>query len=1111
MLFYGITAILWIGWMVLGWFMPDWVSLKGKDVWFVRILFWLIGTAFAGFAIYWKLMADRRKKALALAGEQGAELEFVLAEADKKLQASGKSLATMPVVFVMGARGSAKTTLITRSGVEPELLAGLVYQEGNQLVQTRTANVWLAKQTVFVEAAPTLLESDKLWNAFAQRFAPTGMTALKANAAPAPRSVLMFVGMEEFFQQNAGEAMAAKARILNQRLIEMSKMLGARIPVYVMFTKADQMPHFPPYVAYMSNEEATQILGATVPIADMASQGVYAETAAKKFSDLLEELFRSLAERRVSLQERDANQQGRPPVYEFPREFRKLKQAATTFLVDLCRPSQLAVSPFVRGFYFTGVRPVLTTDAAGTQRRVPQWLFVTRFFSEVLLKDRAALGAASSSMKTNTTRRLLLGVAGALGVIATTLFTVSYFNNRSLENELGEASKALRGVQVAPGEVPSLDSLTKLDRLRAVLERLRSYQRDGAPMMMRFGLYTGDTILPTSRKLYFESFRNVMFGETQTAVLDSMKRLPAAPTPQDDYMTTYNALKAYLITTSNPDKSTKSFLTPVLLKYWQGAKQVEPQRYGLIGKQFDFYAEELKESNPFSRENDTNTIDRTRSFLKQFSGEERLYNAILAEANRANPPINYNKLYPDGYKAVRVDKEVQGSFSKEGFAWMQDAFKNLPKYFGGEAWVLGEEVKISVNLSELEQRLRARYNKDFAEQWKAYLKSVTVLRYASLKDAADKLKMHSSNQSPLLAAIYLASKNTAVSEKTIADLFQPTQLLVAPGSAGQLIGGENQPYMGGLLQLQGSIEQISTMPASQAAQDPAAAQSLNLATTAKMTARNVAQKFRPDPLEKIDGQVLKLMEDPITYVETFLRGLGPAELNGAGAGFCKAFSDLISKYPFNPAAKNQATIAEFNSIFAPQTGSLWSFYETKLKAMLVHQGGEYRAVPTPSMALTPQFVASFNRFAAVTATAYGMNPSPSFRYSVKLNPEMKREVKLSIDGQSGEFKDASSPAKAFVWNGQGAGVRTTIVGGGTVSFDGPLGVFQWFNDAERWNQNTATSHTVLWYQRSGTKIMTDDQGKPLSMILDLEMPIPLFRKGYLAGLQCTSNVARSGN
>ena len=299
--------------------------------------------------------------------------------------------------------------------------------------------------------------------------------------------------------------------------------------------------------------------------------------------------------------------------------------------------------------------------------------------------------------------------------------------------------------------------------------------------------------------LYFESFRNLLFGDSQTAVLDFMRRLPPGPGPQDDYMTTYNALKAYLITTSNPDKSTKAFLTPVLMKYWQGAKQVDPQRNALIARQFDFYAEELRDSNPFSRENDSMAVDRTRIFLKQFSGEERLYNAILAEANRTNPSINYNKLYPDGAKAVRVDKEVAGSFSKAGFGWMQDAFKNLPKYFGGEAWVLGEEVKLSVNLAELEQRLRARYYKDYSDQWKAYLKSISVLRYATLKDASEKLKLHSGNQSPLLAAVYLASKNTEVAEKSIAEQFQPTQLLVAPASAGQLIGGENQPYMGCLL------------------------------------------------------------------------------------------------------------------------------------------------------------------------------------------------------------------------------------------------------------------------------------------------------------------------
>jgi len=868
MQFYGTTALLWMLAIIMGWLLPDWLSVKGQSVWTVRSLFWLIVTAIAGIAAYWRFQADQRRKALALSGELGSELDFVLAEAGKKLQATGQSLDRLPIFFVLGGRGAAKTTLILNSGLDPELLAGLVYQEGNQLVQTRSANVWLARRGVFMEVAPTLLENDKLWAAFAQRFAPSGFMALRARSIPAPRSVLLLVGIEEFFQQGAGEMMSTKARILNQRLTGLSGALGSRLPVYVLFTKADQMPHFAAYVANMSNDEATQVLGATIPIRDLTANGVYAEQASRHFSDLIEELFRSLAERRIGLQERDANPLGRPSVYEFPREFRKLKQAATTFLVDLCRPSQVAVSPFVRGFYFAGVRPVLVSDAAGTQRRLPQWVFLTRFFSEVLIKDQAASGASSVSTKTNSLRRLLLAAAGALGLGAAVLITVSYLNNRSLASELAEAGRALRVVQATQGEIPSLETLTKLDRLRGSLERLRGWERDGAPLMLRWGLYTGDTLLPVSRKLYFESFRNVLFGETQTALLDFMKRLPPAPGPQDDYVSSYNALKAYLITTSNSEKSTRAFVSPILQKYWQGLKQVDPGRTALISRQFDFYAEELRLSNPFSKENDALTVDRTRRFLKQFSGEERLYNTIVAEAGRTNAAVNYNRLYPDGARAVRVEKEVAGGFSREGFAWMQDALKNLPKYFGGETWVLGEEVKMSVNLAELEQRLRARYAKDFADEWKAYLRGVTVLRYATLKDASEKLKLHSGNQSPLLAAIYLVSKHTAVSEKLISDLFQPAQFLVVPSSAGQLIGGENQPYMAGLLQLQGSIETIANMPASQAAQDPAAAQGLSLATAAKMTARNVAQKFRPDPIDKVDAMVLKLLEDPIIFASS---------------------------------------------------------------------------------------------------------------------------------------------------------------------------------------------------------------------------------------------------
>src|SRR5205807_3280594 len=43
-------------------------------------------------------------------------------------------------------------------------------------------------------------------------------------------------------------------------------------------------------------------------------------------------------------------------VYEFPRELGKLRKNLNQYLVELCKPSQLSANPYLRGFYFTGIR-----------------------------------------------------------------------------------------------------------------------------------------------------------------------------------------------------------------------------------------------------------------------------------------------------------------------------------------------------------------------------------------------------------------------------------------------------------------------------------------------------------------------------------------------------------------------------------------------------------------------------------------------------------------------------------------------------------------------------------------------------------------------------------
>ena len=167
---------------------------------------------------------------------------------------------------------------------------------------------------------------------------------------------------ETFTRPGANEAATAAARAMRARLGEISESFGINLPVYVMFTKGDRLPFFADYVRNLTGDEATQIFGTTVPLR-MAGAGIYAEEETTRLTGRYEELFRSLADLRPEFLSRETDPARLPNIYEFPREFRKVRAAAVQFMVDLCRPSQLTVGPLLRGFYFTGVRPVVITDA----------------------------------------------------------------------------------------------------------------------------------------------------------------------------------------------------------------------------------------------------------------------------------------------------------------------------------------------------------------------------------------------------------------------------------------------------------------------------------------------------------------------------------------------------------------------------------------------------------------------------------------------------------------------------------------------------------------------------------------------------------------------------
>ena len=537
--------LLWAGTAFLG--------VHGARLLALRLALMALGAIAAG-AIVW-FFSTRREEVPAdldtpATGQD--DIGALFREAERKLSAArlphGARIGNLPAILLLGEPGSVKTSALLNSGIEAELLAGHIYQDG-KIAPTRLANLWFSRGTIFVEAGGALLGSSGAWKSFLNQLQPRRLAAAVGNKLQAPRAALVCVDIEQVIA--GGDPLTTLGRNLRARLGEVAEAFGIQLPVYVLFTKADRVPFFAEFVRNLSTEEAAQVLGVTLPLRQGTDAGLYVEQQREVLNGRFEELFRSLCDARPEFLSRENDTTQLPGAYEFPREFRKLRTPLVQILVDLCRPSQLTVGPFLRGFYFSGIRPVLVSEAipvanppaaqlgkqedAGATRmfrsgasgpspaqpvtatkRVPQWLFLGRLFSNVLLGDQAVASASGGSAKTNVLRRSLLASFAVVCLILCIGFTVSFFRNRALEQQINNAVHG-SAAAVTPGSLASVEALRRLDVLRKALETLTVYHREGAPLSYRWGLYAGNRLYPQVRHIYFDHFRQQIFGKHRTA------------------------------------------------------------------------------------------------------------------------------------------------------------------------------------------------------------------------------------------------------------------------------------------------------------------------------------------------------------------------------------------------------------------------------------------------------------------------------------------------------------------------------------------------------------------------------------------------------------------
>ncbi len=820
------VCLVWVGAVYLGTGpeIPQF-GLLWTAVGLIAVLAFIIGARLFGWWRLWRAKAVARPavpaKSAAPIHEDDAALAALIADANATLakapayaaKRASTPLSGMPLYLLIGPEGSGKTSTFRDSGLEPQLLAGQVAGTA-PLIPTRLCNLWLAKDAIFAELSGRAFSGDlSRWTQLLQVLRGGSSVPLWRRLWKEPekgfalRGVIGFCDVKEYIGTPNPQLLERRSRDWQQRLLAIGEVFGAEFPVYQIVTKCDAITFFRDFFRRLPESDANQVLGCTVPLdraGPSGAGGVSVEDQAKRLTRSFRPLYQELAKRRITHLAHEPDPARRPAIYEFPREFKRIRAPLVQFLSDTFRPHPLRPGPQLRGYYLTAVREVevalanlgesradwslpklgmeatrlfsaadatrifrpddvsKSPKAATGAGLVTRWIFTSDLFHSVILSDRPARKAVPVDRRVELYRRGILGAACGLCALLCFAFLWSWIANHKL---LGDLEAAAESRNQQRGSATNAD-VRSLDALRDQVERLTRYDRHGAPWSMRWGLYSGDRLVTYARAAYFRQFQDLLLSKLNQQLVARLEALPATPADSDPYDPVYNDLKTHLIISSGACKADPVFVSRVLRKVRQdaGLASGSSEEQALADRQIEFYASELPYGNPCHLTEDTAARDHARQYLQKVKGIDRIYANILATAEKAlTKPQRLVELAPNYAKVLSGPGEVSAVFTPAGWDIVEKASKKRNTAALGESCVTGEASGLGGELTQdakVAGEIQGRFVRDYISRWQNFVAGFSVAPYKGPEDAANKLEILAGHKSPLLALLAMTAVQT---------------------------------------------------------------------------------------------------------------------------------------------------------------------------------------------------------------------------------------------------------------------------------------------------------------------------------------------------------------
>jgi type VI secretion system protein ImpL len=778
-------------------------ALLAAIVWFLGPLLgvlesWMVrAAACAVIVLVWALanfLLDRRRKQADQALAEGvaaidpgeaARAEEVASLRDKLTtalallrRASGTRgyLYEQPWYVIIGPPGAGKTTALLNAGLKFPLAAEMGQGAVAGVGGTRLCDWWFTEQAVLIDTAGRYTTQDS--DAAVDRAGWEGFLDLLRRARPRQplNGVLVAIGAPELAQASQGERLD-HARAIRRRIKELTEKLGLRLPVYVLFTKADLLAGFSEYFDDLDRSGRDQVWGETFAYGgEQPAAGPVAGWA-----EALRGLVARLNGRLVDRLQAERSPDRRALLAGFPAQMASLEAPLGEFLIEAFGGSRLDPAPLLRGVYFTSgtqagtpidrLTGVLARNFGLDQQRVPSLrpLQGRSYFLGGLLQLVFGEAMLASAKPGAARQRAALRLAGFAAICLLTLgLAGGLLAMRSQQqNDAARVAAALAqyeqlagGLRLDPvsdGDLPTV--LPLLDAARAL-----PYGEDVPEPGAGLGVSQARKYAVGTRLLYHRALERVLLPRLIWRLEQQMR----ANLERPDFL--YEATRVYLML-GGQGPLDRSLVRAWEQLDWQ-AHYPDPDMQARLAKHLDtLLAGTLPEISM-----DWSLVADARRTFSRVPVSERVYSRIEPSAAAQAVPA-WTPAAALGATGSQVfyrasgkplTDGIPGFFTVQGFYGVLLA--NLPataRQVAGESWVLGEKSSVDpteAGLAALQSDVVQLYTNEYIRVWDDMLADLQLQPLGGSEQGIRTLYILGSPDSPLRDLLHSIAHELALSK-----------------------------------------------------------------------------------------------------------------------------------------------------------------------------------------------------------------------------------------------------------------------------------------------------------------------------------------------------------